>query len=455
MKYYIIIFLFCLSCNKQDAWLDKKSNLSDIVPVSIADFQATLDNDGVMNANYPALGLLGSDNYYITFAQWQGRQAIERNAYVWNPEVYENSFCPDWSNPYKMVEYANIALDGIARITPAPSEQAAWDLVKGSALFYRAYAFYQLAQVFSKPYNKTTAATDPGIPIRMSSDVNERSVRATVEETYKRITEDILTAKDLLPTTPALKTRASKKSVLALLARVSLATGDILNAEKYATEAITMQPDLIDLNTLNQAAAFPFPTFQSDNKEVIFYAITLAYGTLSNSSLRVDTFLYRSYAANDLRKSILYKDNGINGIAFRGDYTGLGLSSKFGGLAVNEMYLIRAEALARQNKVAEAIADLNALLVKRWKTGTYIALTAISAADALQKIISERRKELPFTGNLPWEDLRRLNNEPQFERALHRLLNGQSYTLPPRDKKYVYPIPESEIILSGLEQNPR
>jgi len=70
-------------------------------------------------------------------------------------------------------------------------------------------------------------------------------------------------------------------------------------------------------------------------------------------------------------------------------------------------------------------------------------------------LIQERRKELPFSGNLPWEDLRRLNQEPNFAKTLTRMLNGETFSLPPGDNRYVYPIPENEISLSGIQQNPR
>ncbi|HEV8083699.1 MAG TPA: RagB/SusD family nutrient uptake outer membrane protein [Chitinophagaceae bacterium] len=453
MKYLIIVsVLFFLSCKKQDAWLDKKSNKADVVPVTIADFQAILDNDEIMNADYPSLGLIGSDNYYIPFFRWQALQPTERNAYVWKPDIYEGDIGVDWNYPYQKVEYANIAMDGISKINSDINNQSALNQVKGSALFYRAYSFYNLAQLYAKPYNSMTASTDPGIVLRLHSDVNEPSVRASIEQTYNRIIGDLLEAKQLLPVTPSIKTRPSQKSVLALLARVSLAMEDYKKAEEYASEALQLQSELIDFNSLNPAASFPLPTFQTDNKEVLFYSTSLNYFTLL--LIRTDTILYRSYQPNDLRRTIFFKVRGVDWFAFKSDYTGA-FASKFSGLAINELYLIRAESFARQNKVTEAMKDLNTLLINRWKTGTFIPYTAINADDALSQILTERRKELPFTGNLPWEDLRRLNKDPRFARTLTRLLNGQIFTLPPNDKRYVYPIPDNEIRLSGIAQNPR
>jgi|GEM_PF-4553715 len=61
MKKYMILLatLALFSCKKQDKWLDVKSNKADIVPVTLDDFQALMDNDAVMNANYPGFGPAG------------------------------------------------------------------------------------------------------------------------------------------------------------------------------------------------------------------------------------------------------------------------------------------------------------------------------------------------------------------------------------------------------------
>jgi hypothetical protein len=154
-----------------------------------------------------------------------------------------------------------------------------------------------------------------------------------------------------------------------------------------------------------------------------------------------------------LRKTIFYKDNGGGVVQYFGTYSGG--AQCFAGIATNELYLIRAECYARQNNVASALTDLNALLVKRWKTGTFVPITAVDADDALNKVLIERRKELPFTGQLRWEDLRRLNKDTRFAKNLVHIYTGTTYTLPPNDNKYVLPIPDNEIQLSGLQQNPR
>jgi len=105
-------------------------------------------------------------------------------------------------------------------------------------------------------------------------------------------------------------------------------------------------------------------------------------------------------------------------------------------------------------KLDYAMKDLNMLLRNRWRKGTYTDQIALDPNDALDKILMERRKELIFRG-LRWSDLRRLNRDPRFAKTLTRIVEEVTYRLPPNDPKYVYPIPESEIKLSGIQQNVR
>ena len=141
------------------------------------------------------------------------------------------------------------------------------------------------------------------------------------------------------------------------------------------------------------------------------------------------------------------------GFTFKGNYN-QSASNYFSGISTDEIFLIRAESFARKNLITEAMSDLNKLLITRWRSGTYVNMSALNQADALTKILSERRKELLFRGKR-WMDLRRLNMDISFAVTLTRNLNGVNFTLPPNDKKYVYPIPKNEVRLTGLVQNPR
>lgn len=458
-KYYYIflVTLLFFACKKQDQWLDKKPNKSDIVPRTIADFNLLMNNTGVMNDRYGSYGTISSDNFYITYANWLGAYGNdERNAYVWAKDIYEGGSSFDWERSYNRIVFSNIVLDGLTKIALTSENQSQHNTLKGTALFFRGLNFYDLVQTFAKPYDKTTASDDLGIVLRLNSDVNEKAVRATLQQSYDQLLSDLLTSKELLPRTTQFKTQPSQLAVNSILARVYLSMSNYERAFYYADIALKEYDTLIDFNDLNPNAAAPFPTFQAGNKEVIFYMMASLWGIITYANLRVDDDLYTKYAADDLRKTLFYVNNGINGIAFKGNYTGSINGNFFCGSATNELYLIRAEASARLNNTNDALTDLNTLLRKRWnKNATYVPFYSDEAETVLAKIISERQKELPFFGALRWQDLRRLNKDPRFAKTLTRSLNGTIYTLPPNDPRYVYALPDIEIKLSGLPQNIR
>jgi len=428
-----------------------KSNKSDLIPKSLSDMQAILDNTDVMNFNYPELGFLGSDNYYLSYSSWQGAfTSAERNAYIWAPDIFEGVTCFDWDAEYEMIAYTNIVLEGLNNITPDSTEQDEYNNVKGSALFYRAYGFYDLAELFAKPWDFATAASDLGIPLKLSADVNAATKRSSVQETYDRITEDLKQAETLLPETSVYLTRPSKAAAEGLLARVYFNRRQYDQSLSWSQKYLGKRNSLLDFNSLDSNGYFKLPGLQPNNPEITFYSTSLIYSI--SLFPKVDTMLYHSYLAGDLRRTMYFVSSAPDHL-FTGAYSGS--VPLFAGIATNEIILINAESNARLGNLATSMDELNKLLSKRYVTGSFTPLSAGSTDEAIDIIINERRKELPFTGNLRWQELRRLNSEPARAITLTRLLNGTSYTLSPGDNRYVYPIPPDEVKLSGLQQNPR
>lgn len=446
-------------CSRE--FLEAKPEDNLVVPTSLQDLQALLDNDRYMNGSValstggpvPSLLLAGSDDYYVLDPQYAGFLLYSKNVYRWTKEdPYGGTQpLPDWSVPYRAVFYANTALEGLEKIQRTAANEGAWNNVRGSALFYRAYSFYGLAQAFAPPYSAATAGA-PGVPLRMEADITEPIERATVQQTYERIVADLAEAVGLLPVTPPANTRPSKPAAYGLLARVYQAMGQYELSGRYADSALQLYPTLVDYNTVSETPTYPL----NGNKEVVFYALanSLPISELwSGSTTRVDSNLYRSYAPNDLRRTLFFRVREPGHYSFRGSYAASGFL--FAGLATDEWYFIRAEAHARAGRRAEALADLNTVLRTRWKTGTFTPLVAATDDEALALVLAERRKELVQRG-LRWTDLRRLNGDPRFAKTLVRVVEGQTYTLPPGDPRYTWPIPEDVLgYHPGMPQNPR
>ena len=445
-----------LSCSKS-SFLDKKPNTDFIIPTTLPDFQALLDNDAVMGRT-SALGELSADNLYLRDTFWQGLDAKEHNAYIWAPgDIFNGQGQQDdWDLPYEQVFYANVVLEGLAKVKVDSTNVQDWNALKGAALFMRAFAFYNLAQDFAPVYDSLSASTDLGIPLRLSSDINAISTRASLQQTYQQILDDLQGANNLLPAAIpfANLNRPSKPAALALLARVYLSMRAYEQAGKCADSSLQLYPTLIDYNTVPTNTNLPFPV---NNAETIYQSSFLTSSTqilvaVFSPKCIVDSMLYASYDSADLRKQIFYRVNGAGYPNIRGSYNGS--LYPFSGLATDEVYLVQAECRARAGQTGPALASLNSLLQNRWMNSVpFTPITAGSAAEALDTILVERRKELAFRG-LRWTDLRRLNKE-NANIKLSRLLFGQPYQLLPNSPLYVLPIPPDVIALSGIQQNQR
>jgi tetratricopeptide (TPR) repeat protein len=463
--YTLLLTILVLSgCKKADSWLDEKARLNDVRPTTLKDLQAILNSENVFNSAYSCVGLLGADSYYLSDVNFNAGKSFDRDAYVWKKDINDELVGADWAGDYKVIGSSNIVLDVLNSITRDNNNASVFDMVKGSALFFRAFSYYGLAQVYCKPFNQQTASIDLGLVLRDNSEVSPKPVRASVLRSYEQMVADLNAAINLLPVNVSYQTMPTKAAAYGLLAKVYLMMDDYSKAYENADAALKLSGALIDFNNaalVDLNKGIPFPDF-GKNPEVLFWsgsgsvypAIIPAFGYGF-----VDKSLYSSYDNDDLRKESFYYPMGGGEYAFRGTYYGTlqdaTFSNIFTGIASNEIYLIRAECAARLNKVDVAISDLNTLLSKRYKTGKFIPYNTVDPEQALNLVLKERRKELPFTGQVAWEDLRRLNKDPRFARTLVRVVNGTTYTLPPNDARYTLPIPPSEIQLSGIQQNER
>jgi tetratricopeptide (TPR) repeat protein len=445
----LLLPMLLASCKKA-SWYDIKSQKSLVIPSTLADYQALLDNN-LMVWNYPSLGEDASDLNVVGTANIVNLSAKDYNAYTWSHEKsYTN--LTDWisagspaDGPYSRIFYANIVLDGLTKLAPGSDD---YNNVKGQALFHRSRDFYDLSQIFAPPYVAATATKDLGIPLRLESDVNIPSKRSTVQQTYDQILTDLKEAESLLPPTSLYITRGTKTAADALLARIYLSMEDYPNALVYANKSLQANATLIDYNTILPTASPVFPAYGA-NPEMLFHSSLIGFST----TFLVAPSLYNSYENNDLRKSLFFVTNADNTISIKATYF---YSNGWSGLANDEVYLIRAECYARAGNTPQAMADLNTLLKNRYvntAANPFTPKTATSADDALVQILNERNKELIRRG-LRWSDLRRLNHEDRFKVTLTRVVNGKTYTLEPNSYKYTFPIPDDIIQISGIQQNP-
>lgn len=450
-KVISIFFIFTLTIGCSKDFLDKKPAKSAIVPSKLSDYRSLLDNPTVMAlSNTPTMRLLSSDDFIAPDNTVKALSLPEKGAYLWDKDMEPSTV--DWNRPYGQVFYSNIVLDGLIGLTEPERNSAEYNAVKGTALFLRSFAFFNLLESFTKPYHPENSKSDPGIPLRLSSDVNIRPGRGTVSACYEQVISDLKEAAALLPVTESYKSRPSKAAAFALLARVNLVMENFRDAGAYADESLKLNAALIDYRSLSPTAARPFPlALPNGNTEILFYGSMAQVVFTLSTTVSVPSQLYKEYQAGDLRKSLFFTDKGNDLVNFKGSYSGD--TYFFSGLATDEQYLIRAECYARMGNTELAMTDLNNLLANRWATG-FVKLTAQSDLEALAIILKERRKELIGRG-LRFSDLRRLNRDAATRTTLTRVFEGKTYTLLPEDNRYVFPIPLQEIMLTGITQNDR
>lgn len=452
MKKIIIIctVLFIITgCSKE--YLSIRPDKKLRVPSTIEDFEALLNNVEVHNYGTPSLGEVSSDDFYLTDNQWDVLlYPSEKNSYLWMEDIFSGLpalISSGWYHPYQQILYANMVLDGIKENN---IDQNKMDELRSKALFYRSWAFFQLSQLFAYPLFEPYINQSKGVPLKLNSDINFKSNRPTVKEVYELLIDNLNESLINLPESSEYKTIPTKRSAHGLLSKIYLQTGQYEKALEHADICFSSYNQLLDYNLFNANLNFPFSRL---NEEVIFHSSMAATQIFSQSSFLVNPELYELYEDADLRKTLFYfKDN--LGIRYKGSYNGDQLF--FGGIALDEILLIRAECNVRVGNLKNALADLNELLKRRYKKGEFKEFHTDNSKQLLEKIKIERRKELVFRG-IRWHDLRRFNfpalNDESFQ--ITRELKGITYILEPNSPKYVLPIPPDVIIMSGMEQNPR
>lgn len=449
----MLVFAF-LGCKKE--FLDKKPNSGIVVPKSIEELQALLDNQLVMNLN-GGLAQLSDDDYVIpVYNDYLALPDMtSKNAHIWNKEIYDGAInIQDWNGLYKVIFYANNVLNELKQ-NDYPNK-AAHNSLTGSALFYRAYANFDLLSNFAQIYNPVSASTDLGIPIRLDPGIDYIKPRATVQHCYDQIIADLNTSIPLLnpKVGSANVNRPTRPAAFALLARIYLYMGDYELAEKNADSCLSLHDKLADYTKANLTSITPFGYV---NDESIFYASQVnVYALLTASSATVRPYsinplLIAQYDSSDLRSKLYFSYNANGSVNTKRRYTAA--PTPFTGLATDEIYLIKSECLARKGAVGSAMDMLNKLLQTRYEINKYINKSASTKEEALEIVLRERRKELVWRG-IRWQDIKRFNKEGR-NIILNRTLNGTQYTLRPNDPRYVFPIPPEEIALSGIQQNER
>jgi len=448
----LIIALMLGSCKKY----------LDIEPKGVQLLKTVQDYDQWLNSleattDLPEPVNLLADNTDVTNVDLPLNLVNER-VFTWQAQFAEDQFVGEaaiWKDLYREIYYYNTVINKINEATDGTEEKK--QSLKAEALLGRAYSYLYLVNLYGKPFNPATAASDLAVPFVTSHDLNDATPpRKSVKEIYDHIINDLTAAMPALPANNnANRFRGSKAAGYAVLARTYQYMGNHVKAAENAQLALNAGPKVImDFTTMSSAQQIGDLTVRPD---VMYARVSRAY----NQEKVPTTSFLKSFDKTDLRLKFYYNNLGDFTFPTRGlvkyRSTGVlgGTATISWGPTVAEMELIIAETAARANDLSTALDHLDLLRKRRFPSGSYQKYVSGSQQDVLEKIMLERSFEFPYNGTR-WIDMRRLNaegNMPEVTRLDKN--NNPIATLPPGSARYTLQIPVQVMLFNpGWTQNP-
>ncbi len=376
-----------------------------------------------------------------------------------------------WSASYRGIERANVILD---RLGTFEGEAAFENEIRGEALFIRSLLYYNLATTFGRIQLKLepTPTSNPG------SSAEEDIQVSGASDVYTQLATDLEEAKGLLPATRSDDVhRATSGAANALLGKVYLALGQSADAQTALERVVgsgtyDLLPDYAGLwgleNENNVESIFEVQFSTSNPNESSTFTNTFApadytvpgMGPLvgeGQAENRPTESMENAYEAGDERFAISmgteYTDAN-SGETVEALFIRKFESQPFAdGQAGNNWPVLRyADVLLL---LAEAVggSDGNSTATdgrSGWdlinEVRSRAGLSDITQDNFYERLLQERRVELAFE-NHRWADLKRF--DAQYGISLSGAFDEG--TIAP--DRMLFPIPQREVDVAGLEQN--
>lgn len=482
-----IIPLLMVGCKKE--YLETSSS-TDISNILIFENTTNAKNalEGMYRLTY-TFGLVGTGHsdfgqksYDIANDLLGNDMVVHSQGYGWFNRDYQyvsSQNINDGARPFTIWRYyytlINNANNIIVNIGKASGPEADKQSIKGQALAMRAFCYYNLINYYQQTYKGSE--TLKGVPL-YTAPAKEGLPRGTVQQVYTQIIADLNEAEILLTGKAAEhKSHIDLRTCQGIRARVALTMEDWPTASSYANKARTGYTPMGSTDYKKGFNSISSPEWMW-GAEVITDQATIyasffshmdaqANGGVSYAGLggqkKITKELYDKINTADVRYTLFKKPGtGTSGVP---DYcqTKFRLANPASWAAdylymrASEMYLIEAEALARQGSDAAAKTVLETLVKAR-----YAGYSAPASGSALlDEIITQRRIELWGEG-FGFFDMKRLKNglnrptgagnhgSPSF--------NPSVTTFADRDYRLAYKIPNKEFetntAFTTADQNP-
>lgn len=400
---------------------------------AMADVYAKLRDSGLISGNASGLSVLMG--VYADELDYYGDAAAAPQHFYQNSlSATDGVIAGLWNNSYNEIYAVNALIEGVAASNKL--SQADKNKLTGEALFVRGLVHFYLANLYGDiPYIKTT-----------DYQQNSQVGRLPLVQVYDRVIADLVLAQSLLPEEADYeRVLPNKAAATALLARVYLYRGNWAEAANEASAVLNSGVFLVptDLDTV----------FLKDSPETIWQFKPTADGinTYEGQSfiftagppplvaLRAE--LISAFEPGDQRQLHWVGSIGEGSTAWYcarkyKQQTNTGSSEEYSVvLRAAELYLIRAEARARQGELTGAKDDLNFIRNRAGLAQT----AALTQAELLQAILQERRVELFTEHGHRFLDLKRFG---QLDAVLGAGKAGWNAS------DVLLPLPESELLLN-------
>lgn len=424
----LLILCLSLSLFACDSFLDIEPD-GKVIPETLEDFRGLLTQAYVSYPTHKSLIALRTDELDLD------RNSLDfmdlRDIYTWKDQGQDKQTVEfPWIRFYNSIFYANhIITEGSNRIEQSSEK----DQLLAEAYALRAYAFFDLANLYAKPYNVETASSVKAIPLVLDIDLEKIIAPSSLEETYFQIHSDLKESMALMQRDSydaGLNYRFSKAAIYALEARVYLYQQNWVKAWESAQKSLEINNQLQDYNAEDILAS----NFTS--KESIMALEQTFSATIKRSSTASETLISAFDKEEDLRFERYFE-------VFRDSYKVINVGELENKVSfrTSELYFIQAEALVRQGSLTEAIESLEPILTRRYttdKSQTLIEdLYDMDNSSFLDFLFEERYREFALEGHR-WFDLRRYK---QIEIEHH--LNDETFYLFENDPRYTLPYPET------------
>lgn len=431
----MIILNFNLSCKK---FLDIESPKDKISTSKI------FENDDIATSAITGIysrmidvGFGSGDNTSISILTGLSSDELKNHNSTWDgfsqAEIQTNDpyVAGLWSKAYTFIYSANAVLEGLEvpnSVSPNTKSQ-----LMGEAKFVRAFCYFYLVNLFGE------------IPLNLTTDyrINEVAQKSSKEKIYAQIITDLQAAENLLsaayPSTERI--RPNKWTAKSLLARVYLFTENWKLASDKATEVIdqkglyTLVDDLdkVFLKNSTETIWQLMPPAGNNTREGALFILTATPGFVSLLPSFVTTF-----EPGDVRLTKWIKEYSNNTGKYYYPFkykvkTSSQITEYSMVIRLAELYLIRAEARAKQSQPELALEDINLI---RKRAGLINPLIGFNSSQCLIEIEKQNRLELFTEWGHRWLDLKRTGRASSILAPIKGLTWQETDVL--------YPIPDIE-----------